>query len=554
MLANDVSDMTLRPCKGESVNFDTTKNLYIEGDNLEVLKILRESYLHKVKMIYIDPPYNTGSDFVYNDKFTISKEEYASIDGESDDSGNRLVENRTSNGRFHSDWLNMIYPRLILANDFLSSEGVVFISIDDHELDNLVRICKEIFGEGSFVATIPWRKRTAKSDVPFGISQDYEWIVCFAKSDFKASVEGKGRKYYETIDLPGRPWRYHDLTTQKTASERPNSFFTIVNPKTGEEYPADPNRTWRITSDTIKSYIAQDRIIFPGDYDFLRIAKPVLRYFKEDDMEKDGADFGRISVSTKLPDDIGLSGNGTQDILNIFGNKVFSFPKPVSLIKYLITIAMGSSKEGIVMDFFAGSSTTAVATMEYNLESGAKLSFITVQLPEDVSMNPEASSEGFDNICDIGKERIRRFGDTIEGNTDCDVGFRVFKLDSSNMNDVFYDPGSIRKDILDYAADNIKSDRSGEDLLIQVMMESDSLLSDDIQEDIILGKKVYNVNDGYVIACFDLDISDEVVMEIAKRQPRFVAFRDSSMASDAVAINYGEIFKTFSPSTHIKVL
>ena len=321
-LANTPTTMTLRPLREESVNFDHTQNLYIEGDNLDVLKVLRETYLGKVKMIYIDPPYNTGNDFVYNDEYNVGKEVEESRNGLFDEEGNQTLSqyerNTASNGRFHTDWLNMIYPRLKVARDLLLDDGVIFISIDDNEVENLMKICDEIFGEMNFVAQIPWRKRTAKSDVPFGISQDYEFIICYAKSnDFCASIKGKERKYYETPDYPGKPWRVHDLTTQRTASERPNSYFTMVNPKSGEEYPANQLRTWAVTYDTFDEYYNQGRIVFPGDYDFLNISRPAFRYWKEDDMKKAGEDFGRIAVSTKLPDIIGMSQDGTKEVTNL---------------------------------------------------------------------------------------------------------------------------------------------------------------------------------------------------------------------------------------------
>ena len=556
LLANAPINKTLRPCKEESVDFDATKNLYIEGDNLEVLKLLQETYLGKIKMIYIDPPYNTGNDFVYDDDFSENINDYLTNSGQFDEFGNRLVHNTESNGRFHTDWLNMIYPRLKIAKDLLSDDGVVFISIDDNEVENLVKCCSEIFGEENFVAQIPWRKRTAKSDVPFGISQDYEHIICFAKSNnFVASIEGKERKYYESDDFPGKPWRIHDLTKQTTASERPNSYFTIINPKNGKEYPANPNATWRITVDTIEEYIAQNRIVFPGDYDFLNISKPVFRYWKEDDIKKAGDKFGRVAVSSKLPDDIGMSQDGTKEITALLGSKVFNYPKPSTLIKFLATIS--TSQEDIILDFFSGSGSSAQAVMQLNAEDGGNRRFIMVQLPEETEKKSEAHKAGYKNICEIGEERIRRAAKKIaEENPEAkfDGGFRVLKCDSSNMKDVYYNPSEFEPSFLDTMEDNIKEDRTAEDLLFQVMLDLGVLLSSKIEETTIAGKKVFNVADNFLIACFDKDVNDEVVKEIAKKKPYYFVMRDSSMANDSVATNFEQIFATFSPDTVRKVL
>ena len=380
-LAQKRSTGTLRPCKDESVNFDDTKNLYIEGDNLEVLKLLQTAYYNKVKMIYIDPPYNTGNDFVYEDDFADPMARYKEITEQTTKS------NPETMGRFHTNWLNMMYPRLRLAANLLTDDGVIFISIDDNEVFNLKKVCDEVFGEENYVAQIPWRKRTAKSDVPFGVSQDYEWILCYAKSDeFVACLEGGTRKYFESDDLPGRPWRIHDLTTQRSALERPNSNFTMVNPKTGTEYPANPNRTWAVTKETFEQYYAENRIVFPDDYDFLNISKPAFRYFKEDDMAKAGDKFGFIPVSTKLPDDIGMTQDGTKEIIDLFENKVFGFPKPIAILKYLIKAATitTANDNDIILDFFSGSATTAHAVMQLNIEDGGNRRFICVQLPEKV--------------------------------------------------------------------------------------------------------------------------------------------------------------------------
>ncbi|WP_302395093.1 site-specific DNA-methyltransferase [Phocaeicola coprophilus] len=561
-LANTPTTMTLRPCREESVDFDHTQNLYIEGDNLDVLKVLHETYLGKVKMIYIDPPYNTGNDFVYNDDFAQSRDEFEETSGLFDEEGNQTIDpmqrNTESNGRFHTDWLNMIYPRLKVARDLLMDDGVIFISIDDNEAENLMKICDEIFGEMNFVAQIPWRKRTAKSDVPFGISQDYEFIMCYTKSNkFCASIAGGERKYYETLDYPGRPWRVHDLTKQTTASERPNSFFTMTNPKTGDKYPANPNATWRITQDTFEDYYSQGRIVFPGDYDFLKIGKPVLRYWKEDDMKKAGEDFGRIAVSTKLPDIIGMSQDGTKEVTNLFDGKIFSFPKPSSLIKFFLNII--NSKDSLVLDFFSGSATTAHAIMQLNAEDGGNRKFIMVQLPEKTDEKSEAYKAGYKNICEIGKERIRRAGKKIkeenkdkEGIEKLDTGFRVLKLDSSNMEDVYYTPQEFTMQSL--FNENVKTDRTGEDLLFQVMLDLGIELSAKVETQQIAGKTVYLVDDNYLVACFDRDVTEAVVTEIAKLHPIYFVMRDASAANDNVIDNFEQLFEAYSKDTVRKIL
>ena len=587
--ANKPIRKTLRPCVAESKDWDNTENLYIEGDNLEVLKLLQESYLGKVKMIYIDPPYNTGNDFIYADDFMRSQEEENEQMGMYDEDENRLFKNTDTNGRFHSDWCSMIYSRLMLARNLLTEDGVIFISIDDNEVDNLKKICDEVFGAVNYVATFPWRKRTAKSDVPFGVSQDYEYILCFAKSsNFVASVDGKERKYYETPDFAGRPWRVHDLTKQTTASERPNSYFTIVNPKNGEEYPANPNATWRITVDTIEDYLAQNRIVFPGDYEFLKISKPVLRYWKEDDMKKAGDKFGKVAVSTKLPDNIGMSQDGTKEITNLLGTKAFSFPKPTVLIKYLIST---STEEGdFILDFFSGSATTAHAVMQLNAEDGGHRKFIMVQLPEKCDEASEAYKAGYKNICEIGKERIRRAGDKIkqallndgiairkmteykatQGNLEgfsygewmeapeviqakekmassLDVGFRVLKLDDTNMKDVYYAPDDYDQGMLAGLESNIKDDRTDLDLLFGCLIDWGLPLSLPYKSEKIDGCTVHTYNDGDLIACFDTNIPESVVKEIAQRKPLRAVFRDSGFASSPEKINVFEIFKLYMP-------
>lgn len=572
VLANQPINKTLRLDREKSVGRDgthgsiDTENIYIEGDNLDALKLLQETYLGKVKLIYIDPPYNTGNDFVYEDDFSQSMDEYLDSSGQNDSDGNRLVANTESNGRFHTDWLNMMYPRLKIAKDLLCEDGAIFISIDDNEQNNLKKICDEIFGANLFVACFPWRKRTAKSDVPFGVSQDYEWILCYAKSNsFKASIEGKARKYYETDDFPGRPWRIHDMTKQTTASERPNSFFTMINPKNGDEYPADPNRTWRITKDTFQKYYDAHEIIFPGDYEFLKITKPVARYFKDRDMAKDGDNFGKVALSTKLPEDIGMSQDGTREIKAIFNNIVFSFPKNTSLLKYLLKATTGT--DDIVLDFFSGSATTAHAVMKLNAEDKGSRRCILVQLPEKCYEASEAYRLGYRTICDIGEDRIRIVGKKIKeehSDANVDIGFRVFKVDSSNMKDVYYKPDGYEQGQIDLFTDNIKEDRTPEDLLFQVMLDLGISLSSKIEESVINDKKVFVVGGEYtaldgskrthLIACFDKDITDDTVKAIAEKHPSYAVFRDSCMANDSVATNFEQIFETYSPDTVRKVL
>ena len=605
--ANKPIRKTLRPCPEESKNWDDTENLYIEGDNLEVLKLLQESYLGKVKMIYIDPPYNTGNDFIYADDFMRSQDEENRQMGMYDEDENRLFKNNDSNGRFHSDWCSMMYSRLMLARNLLTDDGVIFMSIDDNERDNLEKLGAEIFGESNYVATFPWRKRTAKSDVPFGVSQDYEWIVCFAKtSKFIARTTGTERKYFETEDYPHQPWRIHDLTTQRTAAERPNSAFTMVNPKTGKEYPVNPLRTWAVTKETFAQYYAEGKIVFPDDYPFLNISKPAFRYWKSDDMKKAGEMFGLMPVSTKLPDNIGMSLDGTKEITDIFDGKVFSYPKTVELISFFIDIISKIDKEAIVLDFFSGSATTAHAVMQLNAKDGGHRKFVMVQLPEPCDEKSEAYKAGYKTICDIGKERIRRAGEKIKQEDDCwkcvplnrmdgskpgddttakivktidagdgkpsiemvdisknpDVGFRVFKLDDTNMKDVYYSAEEYSQTNLEDLESNIKEDRTDLDLLFGCLLDWGLPLSMPYRSEKIgnctvhtyaPGDAALNVPDA-LIACFDSNVPENVIKEIAKRKPRRAVFRDSSFASSPEKINVFEIFKLYAQDTDVKVI
>ncbi len=555
--ANLPINETLRPVKEDSVNWDNTKNVYIEGDNLEVMKLLQESYLNKVKCIYIDPPYNTGNDFVYNDKSLQVEEEYLKESGFYDELNNRLFLNPMSEGRYHSKWITMMYARLKIARNLLNEDGVIFISIDDNEIDNLRKICSEIFGVEHYVAQFPWRKRTAKSDVPFGVSQDYEWILCYSKSNkFRAAIEGNERSYYQTEDLPNRPWRIHDLTKQTSSSERPNSYFTIKNPKNGKEYPANPNRTWAITIDTFDHYYKNDRIVFPGDYDFLRISRPMFRYFQEEDAKKAGEFFGYSAVSTHLPKTIGMTQDGTRDFMNLFAGKVFNFPKPVELIKFLISIATKFDKDSLILDFFSGSATTAHAIMQLNAEDQGTRKFIMVQIPEKIAQTTEAYKAGYTNICEIGKERIRRAANKIkqETDTDIDYGFRVYRVASSNMKDIYYKPDQLGQlDLLDLQS-NIKEDRNAEDLLIQVMLELGLELSVRMNTRNVEGFAVYDVDHNKLTACFEENITESVIKQIATTKPEYAVFRDHGFQDDSARINVHELFKLLSPNTDVRVL
>lgn len=429
--------------KAENKN---SENLYLSGDNLEVLKHLRRSYEGEVKCIYIDPPYNTGSDdFVYNDSFDFTEKDLKEKLGLDDDAQVEKIMNMRKRGsRSHAAWLTFMYPRLKLARDLLKDDGVIFISIDDNEQANLKILCDEIFGEENFCGIFPWRKRTAKSDVPFGISQDYEYVVVYSRTtNFKAGIENDGRKYYETDDFPGRPWRKHDMSTQRTALERPNSDFTIVNPKTGEKYPVNKKAVWRITKKDFPKYLEENRIIFPGDYPFLKISKPELRYWKEDDMIKAGEDFGKIAVSTKFPDFVGMSEDGTKEIAELFETKVFLYPKPTSLIKHLLKISTracqvfneipndASSSQDIILDFFSGSGTTAHALMQLNAEDDGNRKYIMVQQPAECPKDKDAFKAGYKTIDQIGMERIRRAAAKIkEEHPDCtcDFGFKHYTI------------------------------------------------------------------------------------------------------------------------------
>ncbi len=435
--ASEPSRGTLIPVPGEGVNEDTTRNVFIEADNLDALKLLQKAYAGRVKMIYIDPPYNTGNDFIYRDDFRETSEDYLRRTGQVDELLRPLTTNPRTGGRFHSTWLNMMYPRLLLARTLLREDGVIFVSIDDNEVHNLRQVMGEVFGEENFVAIFPWRKRTAKSDVPFGVSQDFEWIVCFAASARFLAGTSHSRKYFTSDDYPNDRWRLSDLTTQRTPAERPNSNFDLVDPKTGKVYPVNPKRVWGVTRDTFPEYYRRGKIVFPDDYPFLNTSVPAFRVFESEDIakaiKKYGTEAAKKAVSTLLPNSVGMSEDGNSEVADLFGEKIFSYPKPVSLLKHLILVT--SDENDIILDFFAGSGTVAQAVMEQNASDGGNRQFVLVQLPEATGRTD------FSTIAAITAERIRRVGKKLhvvetdrnnDTDTPLDLGFRYYRFAPSN--------------------------------------------------------------------------------------------------------------------------
>ena len=567
LAANAPINKTLRPCREESVDFDNTENLYIEGDNLEVLKLLQETYLGKIKMIYIDPPYNTGNDFVYNDDFAESAEEYMDNSGQYDEEGNRLVQNTESNGRFHTDWLNMMYPRLKLAKDLLADDGVIFISIDDNEQDNLKKICDEIFGNENFITNIVWQS-TAGSNTGTDIVTITENIIVYTKNRnvfcFDGQLSGENSFQFSDEYEPTRGKYSLDKLDRRRVGGHysPALNYPIKMPDDSLRYPGGTsektedgwNYLW--SASKVKWGIDNGFIVFKknsnGDWNVYN-----KRYMKVDN---EGRYCERsIPFRNLILSNLYNTAQGTNEIREIFENRPFDFPKPSNLIKHLLLTSVRSCNDATVLDFFSGSATTAHAVMKLNAEDGGKRKFIMVQLPEECDEKSEAYKAGYKNICEIGKERIRRAGEKIKDESplttqDLDIGFRVLKLDSSNMEDVYYTPKEYMDKAIDLFADNVKSDRSAEDLLFQVMLDLGTPLSSKIEKRIISSKTVYDVAEGHLIACFDTDVTDEVVTEIAKEQPSYFVMRDSSLADDSVAINFEQIFATYSPNTERRVL
>lgn len=583
LLANAPISKTLRPCREESVDFDTTENLYIEGDNLEVLKLLQETYLGKIKMIYIDPPYNTGNDFVYEDDFAQSTDEYLANSGQFDEDGNRMVQNTESNGRFHTDWLNMIYPRLKLAKDLLTDDGSIFISIDDNEVENLRKACDEVFGDANFIAQLSIVVKTEGRQYGH-FAKTHEYLLVYAKSVENVMMneirptDGEFKYYdqkggFNIIGLRNRAVRIFNSTN------RPNlryPFYVNINEK--DQYGFSQVST--IPSEGWQEVWAS---VVDGLESVWRWGKETAEKNKDELVAFQGNDseiriFKKDRDLTTLPKTIWFEKElnsivGTREVAELVGKGMFNFPKPLYLLKRIVEIA--SDKNSIVLDFFSGSATTAHAVMQLNAEDGGHRKFIMVQLPEVTDEKSEAYKAGYKNICEIGKERIRRAGQKIRNeqlgirndvdnsslltpNSSLDIGFRVLKCDTSNMKEVYYNPAEYEASLFSSLEDNIKEDRTPEDLLFQVMLDLGILLSSKIQvRSVEVGMRSYSyfdVEDGYLIACFDKNIDEEVITTIAKQKPYYFVMCDSSMASDSVATNFDQIFATYSPDTVRKVL
>ena len=551
LAANAPINATLRPCPEESVDFDTTQNLYIEGDNLDVLKCLKETYLHKVKMIYIDPPYNTGNDFVYEDDFAESASEYLANSGQFDEQGNRLVTNTESNGRFHTDWLNMIYPRLKVARDLLTDDGVIFISIDDNEAKNLKNITDEVFGERNFLAQVVWERAYSPINLMKHFSPSHDYILCYAKNIDSAVCHGIGRsdeandRYSNPDNDPRGVWKASDLSVGPAVLE---NIYPITTPS-GRVVEPPAGRSWSLSRKAFRERLEDNRIWFGPNGDNV----PAMKRFLSE-LRKTGITPMTIWKFTEVDHSQGA----TQKLAKLFdGKKYFDYPKPVSLIERCLQLY--SDKDSLILDFFSGSATTAHAVMNLNAEDGGNRKYIMVQLPELTDEKSEAYKAGYKNICEIGKERIRRAGAKIKADSPLttqhlDTGFRVLKLDSSNMKEVFYSPKDTAQQDLFSLIDNVKDDRTSEDLLFQVMLELGATLDSKIEESVVDGKTIYNVADGYLVACFDQEVTDEVVTAIAKMQPTYAVLRDTSLVDDATATNFEQIFKTYAPNTTTKIL
>ena len=559
LTANAPIAKTLRPCREESVDFDTTKNLFIEGDNLDALKLLQETYLGKVKMIYIDPPYNTGNDFIYEDDFAENADEFLLRSNQKDEEGNRLIANTESNGRFHSDWLSMIYPRLKLARNLLRDDGVIFISIDDNEAPNIRKVCDEVFGADNFIAELLWKRRASSALADNNVSSDHEYVVTYQKGamDGFNGILKDFKNYSNPDDDPRGEWVLGDLTVGMNASMRPNQAYDLVDPKTGNIYPFNPNRVWAYIPESMNKLLKEERVVFPNDPD----KRPMRKRFRNE-LNSTHNPFSSIMINA-----VGLNSEATRLIQYMMGGALFEYSKPLSLLMTLLQQV--TQTNDIVLDFFAGSSTTAHAIMQLNAEDGGNRKFIMVQLPELCNEQSEAFKAGYKTIAEISKERIRRAGKKIKDEKEqtatgqgvlqyapatIDTGFRVLKIDSSNMAEVYYTPDAVKQEELFNAVDNIKPDRTPEDLLFQILLDLSIDLSLPIRKELIQGKTVFFVNQPPydLIACFDTGVSEELVKELATHKPLRVVFRDTGFTTDTVKINVDQIFKQLSPGTEVK--
>lgn len=566
-LANEATTQTLRPCREESVDFDNTLNLYIEGDNLEVLKVLRETYLGKVKMIYIDPPYNTGNDFVYNDDFTRGKTEFEQNSGLFDEEGNQTIDpmqrNTEKNGRFHTDWLNMIYPRLKVAKDLLKDDGVIFISIDDNEVENLKKVCNEVFGEKNFVCNLIWQS-TPGSNTGTDIKTITENVLLYCKNkplyQFGTQKIQDTDKYDNKDEYFNKRGGYvlNKLDRRMTGPHYSESLnYAIAAPDGSIFFPGGQSYkqehwNWRWSKNKLEWGIVHGFIVFKNNNGCWSV------YFKQyEKVNNDDEPIERtVPYQNLLTVEGANSARGTREVMNLFDGKLFDYPKPLALLDYLLKVA-NLNKDSIILDFFSGSATTAHAVMQLNAEDNGNRKFIMVQLPELTDEKSEAYKAGYKNICEIGKERIRRAGKKIKEESplttqDLDTGFRVLKLDSSNMNDVYYTPEEFSLNTL--FSENVKEDRTAEDLLFQVMLDLGIELAAKIEKQEIAGKEVFLVDENYLIACFDKDVNETTITEIAKMHPVYFVMRDASAASDNVIDNFDQLFEAYSKDTVRKIL
>ena len=547
LLANSPINATLRPCREDSVDFDNTQNLYIEGDNLDVLKCLKETYLHKVKMIYIDPPYNTGNDFVYEDDFALSSEEYLANSGQFDEQGNRMFTNAESNGRFHTDWLNMIYPRLKVARDLLTDDGVIFISIDDNEQGNIQKVCNEIFGENNFIGQLIHQRAKGGGQAKY-IVKGHDYILVYGKNLKNITLARKKIIQKPTTTINGEQYIINDDIIRKVFGKYDKSlgdrrcFYEELEKYKGKTKKEEIDRKLQ----TGELFLIENKFNM----------HTICRYEKVTDATSKMYSILKINPEDSIIKVLSEEGKKDLDALGIFG---FSYPKPVEIIRQLVDAGTEKKGTNIILDFFSGSATTAHAVMQLNSEDGGNRKFIMVQLPEKTDEKSEAFKAGYKNICEIGKERIRRAGKKIKEESplttqDLDTGFRVLKLDSTNMQDIYYSPKDISQADLFSQVDNVKPDRTGEDLLFQVMLELGATLDSKIETTTVAGKTIYNVAEGYLVACFDPDVTDEVVKAIAQMQPAYAVLRDTSMKDDSTATNFEQIFKTYSPDTVTRIL